>query len=204
MPIPCRSFAFFAGNRHERTICASAFTIRRANEIVTRSQALGLSRRRRELTGAGLSSPARSRQKQSATITHRCAPRFAYGQKSQNAAEIVLLLESSSGYHPPERTFHPPLFFSRRKARMFSGVDFGQLCVMSTVQACGILCAALSRVFEGQRWQALFQQMFLGLLVVVAFMAVLNVWNSPQHWMMTATTLAVMVVTATCDFSRPL
>jgi hypothetical protein len=87
---------------------------------------------------------------------------------------------------------------------MFSGLDFSQLCVVSSVQFCGILCAALSRIAEGQRWQALFQRMFFGLLVVVAFTAVLNVWNSPQHWMMSATTLAVMVVTATCDFSRPI
>jgi hypothetical protein len=82
------------------------------------------------------------------------------------------------------------------------GLDFSQICVISSVQVCGILSAALSRLFEGRPWQALFQRVFLGLLVVVAFTAVLNVWNAPQHWMMSATTLAVMVVTATCDFSR--
>ena len=41
--------------------------------------------------------------------------------------------------------------------------------------------------------------MFVGLLVIVAFTAVLNLWNAPQQWMVSATTLAVMVVTATCD-----
>ena len=40
--------------------------------------------------------------------------------------------------------------------------------------------------------------------MIVAFTNVLNVWNAPQHWMISAATLAVMVVTATCDFSRPL
>jgi hypothetical protein len=87
---------------------------------------------------------------------------------------------------------------------MFSGLDFSQLCLVSSVQVCGIIVAALSRIAAGQHWQALFQRMFLGLLVVVAFTAVLIVWNAPQHWMMSATTLAVMIVTATCDFSRPL
>jgi hypothetical protein len=131
-------------------------------------------------------------------------------------AEIVLFRRTRFGYSPPAcepGVFSPNARFSPRqlsiyqpgKARwMFSGLDFSQLCVISSVQFCGILCAALSRITEGLRWQALFQRMFFGLLVVVAFTAVLNVWNSPQHWMMSATTLAVMVVTATCDFSRPI
>ncbi len=86
---------------------------------------------------------------------------------------------------------------------MFGGLDFSQYCVLSSVQFCGIASAALARITEGRPWQALFQRMFLALLVVVAFTNVLNVWNAPQQWMMSATTLAVMVVTATCDFSRP-
>ncbi len=87
---------------------------------------------------------------------------------------------------------------------MFGGVNFSQLCVISAVQICGLLSAALSRVTEGRRWQALFQRMFLALLIIVAFTAVLNVWNAPQQWIMSATTLAVMIVTATCDFKHPL
>ena len=87
---------------------------------------------------------------------------------------------------------------------MFGGVDFSQLCVISSVQVCGLVSAALARITEGRRWQDLFQRMFMALLVIVAFTTVLNVWNAPQQWMMSATTLAVMVVTATCDFSRPL
>ena len=87
---------------------------------------------------------------------------------------------------------------------MFSGVDFGQLCVISSVQFCGLVCAALARMFEGRRCQAFFQKMVFGLLVIVAFTAVLNLWNAPQQWMMSATTLAVMIVTVTCDFSNPL
>ena len=86
---------------------------------------------------------------------------------------------------------------------MFGGLDFSQLCVISSVQSVDY-SAALARITEGRRWQPLFQRLFVGLLVVVAFTNVLNVWNAPQHWMMSATTLAVMVVTATCDFSRPL
>ena len=87
---------------------------------------------------------------------------------------------------------------------MFGGLDFSQLCVISAVQVCGLMSAALARVTEGRRWHDLFQRMFMGLLVIVAFTTVLNLWNAPQQWMMSATTLAVMVVTTTCDFSRPL
>ena len=57
---------------------------------------------------------------------------------------------------------------------------------------------------EGRRWQDVFQRMFLACLVVVAFTTVLNLWNAPQQWMGSAATLTVMVVSATCDFSRPL
>ena len=87
---------------------------------------------------------------------------------------------------------------------MFGGVDFGQFCVISSVQVCGLLSAALARITEGRPWQELFQRMFMALLVIVAFTTVLNLWNAPQQWMMSATTLTVMVVTATCDFSHPL
>ena len=86
---------------------------------------------------------------------------------------------------------------------MSGGVDFNQLCVISAVQVCGLVSAALARITEGRRWQELFQRMFIALLVIMAFTTVLNVWNAPQQWMTSATTLAVMVVTATCDFSRP-
>jgi len=87
---------------------------------------------------------------------------------------------------------------------MFGGVDFSQYCVISSVQVCGLISAALARISEGRRWQALFQRMFIALLVIMAFTTVLNLLNAPQQWMMSATTLAVMVVTATCDFSHPL
>jgi hypothetical protein len=87
---------------------------------------------------------------------------------------------------------------------MFGGVDFSQLCVISSVQVCGLVSAALARISEGRPWQELFQRLFLALLVIVSFTTVLNVWNAPQQWILSATTLAVMVVSATCDFSRPL
>jgi len=87
---------------------------------------------------------------------------------------------------------------------MSGGVDFLQLCVISSVQVCGLASAALARISEGRRWQELFQRMFFASLVVMAFTTVLNVWNAPQQWMLSATTLAVMVVTATCDFGRPI
>ena len=87
---------------------------------------------------------------------------------------------------------------------MSGGVDFHQHCLISSLQVCGLLSAALSRISEGRRWQEIFQRIFFALLVIMAFTTVLNVWNAPQQWMMSATTVAVMVVTATCDFSWPL
>ena len=87
---------------------------------------------------------------------------------------------------------------------MFGGLSSSQFCVLSAVQVCGLMSAALARISEGRPWQSLFQRMFVAFLVIVAFANVLNVWNAPQQWMMSATTLAVMVVTATCDFTRPL
>jgi cation transport ATPase len=87
---------------------------------------------------------------------------------------------------------------------MSGGVDFNQLCVISSVQVCGLVSAALARITEGRRWQEVFQRMFIALLVIMAFTTVLNVWNAPQQWMRSATTLALMVVTVTCDFSRPI
>ncbi len=87
---------------------------------------------------------------------------------------------------------------------MSGGVDFGQLCVISSVQVCGLVSAVLARITEGRRGQDLSQRMFLACLVVVAFTTVLNVWNAPQQWVASAVTLTVMIVTATCDFSHPL
>jgi hypothetical protein len=87
---------------------------------------------------------------------------------------------------------------------MSNGLTFGQLCVLFSVHGCGLISAALARIMEGGRWQALAQRSFLGLLVIVAFTTILSVSNAPQQWFMSSTTLAVMVVTATCDFARPL
>jgi hypothetical protein len=87
---------------------------------------------------------------------------------------------------------------------MGSGISIGQLCVLCSVYGCGLISAALARIMEGGRWQALAQRLFLGLLVIVAFTTILSVSNAPQHWFISASTLAVMVVTATCDFAHPL
>jgi hypothetical protein len=87
---------------------------------------------------------------------------------------------------------------------MYGGVTIGQLCVLCSVHGCGLVSAALARVMEGGPWQALSQKLFVGLLVVVAFTTVISLGNAPQHWFVSAATLAVMVVTATCDFARPL
>ena len=87
---------------------------------------------------------------------------------------------------------------------MFSRPDFGQLCVLLSVHGCGLLSAALARIMAGGPWQAFCHRLFIGLLIVVAFTTILSLGNAPGHWFMSATTFAVMVVTATADFARPL
>ncbi len=86
---------------------------------------------------------------------------------------------------------------------MSGGINFGQVCVLCSVFGCGLTSAAMARIMEGGRWQALFQRLFVGLLVVVAFTTVLSAWEAPQQWFASAVTLAIMVVTATCDFEPP-
>ena len=87
---------------------------------------------------------------------------------------------------------------------MSGGISLFQLCFLCSIHGCGLFSAALARMMEGRPQQALAQRLFVGLLIVVAFTSLLAVWNTPQHWFMSAGTLAVMVVTATCDFARPL
>jgi hypothetical protein len=87
---------------------------------------------------------------------------------------------------------------------MNGGVSIGQFCLISVVQVCGLASAALARISEGGCSQGLCYRIYLALLVLVAFMTVLNLWNPPQQWILSAVTLAIMVITATCDFRRPL
>jgi hypothetical protein len=87
---------------------------------------------------------------------------------------------------------------------MYGGVTIGQLCVLCSVHGCGLLSAALARMLEGGRWQEVSQRIFVGLLVVVAFTTALSLGNASQHWFLSAGTLAIMVVTAVCDFANPL
>jgi hypothetical protein len=87
---------------------------------------------------------------------------------------------------------------------MFSRPDFSQICVLLSVHGCGLLSAALARIMAGGPWQALCHRLFIGLLIIVAFTAVLSLGNAPQHWFISAATFAVMVVTATADFAHPL
>ena len=87
---------------------------------------------------------------------------------------------------------------------MSGGINLFQICFLCSIHGCGLISAALARIMEGGPHQDLSQRLFVGLLIVVSFTTLLVVWNTPQHWFMSAGTLAVMVVAATCDFARPL
>ena len=87
---------------------------------------------------------------------------------------------------------------------MSNGINFNQFCLLFSLYGCGLISAALARLLEGGSWQHLSQRLFVGLLIIVAFTAVLSIGKAPQHCFLSAATLAVMVVTATCDFAHPL
>ena len=84
------------------------------------------------------------------------------------------------------------------------GISATQFGVLAAVQVLGLISAALARMAEGRAWQAWSQRLFLGLLFLVGFTTILALTCAPQQWMMSATTLTVMVVAAVCDFNHPL
>jgi hypothetical protein len=70
------------------------------------------------------------------------------------------------------------------------------------VQVLGLIGAVATRLGQGSRRQASCQGLFFALLVVVGLTTILNIAQEPGYWMASATTLSVMVLTATCDFGH--
>jgi hypothetical protein len=77
------------------------------------------------------------------------------------------------------------------------------ICFLGAVQVLGLASAAMTRVGEGSAWQPVTQQLFFVCMALVGAETMLALgMGLVGCWLPSAATLAVMVVAATCDFSR--
>lgn len=70
------------------------------------------------------------------------------------------------------------------------------------IEILGLLSAWATRCSEGSAWQAWFHRLFYACLLLVGFATVVAFGVGPGCWISCGATLSVMVVGATCDFSR--
>jgi hypothetical protein len=75
--------------------------------------------------------------------------------------------------------------------------------LLGAVQVLGLMSAVAVRLGEGSAWQLATQRLFFLCLALVGIetMAAL-VEGQVGYWLPSAGTLSVMVIAATCDFSR--
>jgi hypothetical protein len=71
--------------------------------------------------------------------------------------------------------------------------------LLLAVQLVGVLSACVARLSEGSPCQGTSQRMFFGALMLVGGATVVALAVSPGCWLACATSLAVMVLTVTCD-----
>ena len=74
------------------------------------------------------------------------------------------------------------------------------LWLLVAAQCIGVAAAWLARLSEGSTCQAFGQYVFLATLPLVGASAVLALAVGPGCWLGCSATLAVMVLTVTCDF----
>jgi len=76
------------------------------------------------------------------------------------------------------------------------------LWLLVAAQILGVLSAFAARFSEGSPRQAISQAMFLGALPLMGAATLLALAVGPGCWLGCAATLAIMVLTVTCDFRR--
>jgi hypothetical protein len=77
------------------------------------------------------------------------------------------------------------------------------LWVMFSVQLVGFVCAWLARFSEGSKHQTRCQWLFMLSLVAMGSMTMAAaIGLQPPYWLAPATTLALMILVAICDFSH--
>lgn len=74
------------------------------------------------------------------------------------------------------------------------------LWLLVAVQFLGIASACLARVSEGSSCQGVSQVIFFVVLPVMGTITAFALTVGPGYWLACAATLAVMVLTVTCDF----
>lgn len=74
--------------------------------------------------------------------------------------------------------------------------------LLASIDALGLVSASLVRISEGSRCEAWLQRFFLGCLGLVGATAIASLGLHPGCWLSCGATLAVMVLTVTCDFHK--
>jgi hypothetical protein len=75
--------------------------------------------------------------------------------------------------------------------------------LLGAVQILGLVSAAMTRLSEGSGWQPATQNLFFVCLALVGTQTMLApALGLVGYWLPSAATLSVMVIAATCDFSR--
>jgi hypothetical protein len=75
--------------------------------------------------------------------------------------------------------------------------------VLGAVQGLGLISAAMARLGEGSDWQPATQHLFIVCLALVGMETMLALaLGLVGYWLPSAATFSVMVIAATCDFSR--
>jgi hypothetical protein len=75
-------------------------------------------------------------------------------------------------------------------------------CLFGAVELLGLTVAWLTRLSQGSRGQTSCQCLFFGSLALVGGATIVAFGLGPSYWLASGATLAFMVLTVTCDFSR--
>jgi len=76
------------------------------------------------------------------------------------------------------------------------------LWLLVAAQFLGVSSAWLARLSEGSSCQAVSQYVFFGVLPLMGVITAAALTIGPGCWMTCSATLAIMVLTVTCDFRR--
>jgi len=73
-------------------------------------------------------------------------------------------------------------------------------CVLAVIEVLGLLVAWIARISEGSRQEARFRWLFFACLTLVGGITIVSLTIGPGYWLAAGATLAIMVLTVTCDF----
>jgi len=70
------------------------------------------------------------------------------------------------------------------------------------IEVAGLISAWVARLSAGSRRQTPCQCLFLGCLAIMGGAVFVSLGFGPGCWLISSVTLALMILTVTCDFSR--